>query len=57
MQNLVDSIGTFLTEPFSEDLDVFTLFLLVGLVLIFAMLWGVMLEAFRRAGSAVVEAI
>lgn len=56
MQQLLDDIGGTLTTPFVGQLDLLHLFLLVGLVLVFAMAWVMVLHYVHLAASAVVEA-
>ena len=47
MQKAWDDVLALLKAPFVGDLDVMHLFLLVGIVLIFAMLWGIILHYVR----------
>lgn len=54
---LLSDIGEFVTEPFVADLDLLHLFLLVGLVLVFALAWGLILGHMKAATSAALEAI
>jgi hypothetical protein len=54
MQNLWNDITNILTAPFIGDLDVMQLFLLVGLVIVFAALWSFVLFHIRIAAETVI---
>lgn len=43
MEKLYEDIKTMLAEPFVGNLDILHLFLLVGLVIVFAILWNMVL--------------
>lgn len=47
MADTFDRLVEMLKAPFVGDLDLWHLFLLVGLVLIFAAVWAVILHRFR----------
>lgn len=47
MKKAWDEIFALLKAPFVGDLDVWHLFLLVGVVLIFAAVWGIILHYVR----------
>jgi hypothetical protein len=55
MQQLMQDIGATLTTPFVGQLDLVHLFLLVGIVLVFAAAWVMVLHYVHMAASAVVE--
>lgn len=43
MEKLYEDIKTLITEPFVGQLDILHLFLLVGLVIVFAILWNMVI--------------
>ncbi len=43
--------------PFSEELDLWHLFLLIGIILVFIMAWLFVIAHMREAGKAVLEVI
>ena len=43
--------------PFSEELDLWHLFLLIGIILVFVMAWLFVIAHMREAGKAVLEVI
>lgn len=54
MQNLISNIGSFIQAPFKERLDLFHLFLIVGLVIIFAAAWVFILHNVKMAAAEVI---
>lgn len=55
MQQLWTDIVNLVTTPFVADIDLTHLFLLVGLVLIFIVMWAMILRYIQLAGEAVKE--
>ena len=51
MKQLWDDAVAMLKAPFVGQLDIIRLFLLVGLVLIFALAWGFVLNHIKIAGT------
>ncbi len=47
MRKVWDDLVEMLKSPFVGDLDVMHLFLLVGVVLVFAVVWAIILHRFR----------
>ena len=47
MSDMFDKLIAMLKAPFVGELDIMHLFLLVGVVLIFAAIWAVILHRFR----------
>ncbi len=45
------------TAPFSEELDLMHLFLIVGIILVFIMAWLFIIAHMREAGKSVLEVI
>lgn len=45
------------SAPFSEELDLYHLFLLIGIILVFVMAWLFIIAHIREGGRAVLEAI
>lgn len=53
MQNLINDVMAILKAPFTGKLDMLHLFLIVGLVLIFAAAWAFILNHIRMAATEV----
>lgn len=54
MQQLYDDIKAILTAPFTQPLSVMQLFLITGLVIVFASLWFFVLFHIRKAAETVI---
>lgn len=53
MQQTWDNVIAMLKAPFVGDLDLWHLFLLVGVVLIFAGVWAIILHTIRNSSISV----
>jgi hypothetical protein len=54
MQQLIEDIGAMLSAPFVGDVDLVQLFLIVGLVIVFAAIWFLVLQHILYAAEEVV---
>jgi hypothetical protein len=54
MQQLISDIGAMLSAPFVGDVDLIQLFLIVGLVIVFAAIWFLVLQHIALAGEELI---
>lgn len=57
MLQLWDDIVQMVTTPFVADVDIWHIFLLIGLVLVFIVIWVLILRYVRLAAEAASEAV